>query len=33
LRDIRYVARADQRDLKIQRVVQVVGLRGPRVLR
>ena len=31
LRDIRYVARADERDLKIQRVVQVVGLRGPRV--
>ena len=33
LREIRYVARADQRDLKIQRVVQVVGLRGPRVHR
>jgi uncharacterized membrane protein YdbT with pleckstrin-like domain len=30
LRQIRYVARADDRDLKIQRVVQVVGLRGPR---
>ena len=30
LREIKYVARADQRDLKIQRVVQVVGLRGPR---
>ena len=30
LREIRYVARADERDLKIQRVVQVVGLRGPR---
>jgi membrane protein YdbS with pleckstrin-like domain len=30
LRDIRFVARADERDLKIQRVVQVVGLRGPR---
>ena len=33
LRDIRYVGRADERDLKIQRVVQVVGLRGPRVHR
>jgi uncharacterized membrane protein YdbT with pleckstrin-like domain len=33
LREIRYVGRADERDLKIQRVVQVVGLRGPRVLR
>jgi uncharacterized membrane protein YdbT with pleckstrin-like domain len=31
LREIKYVARPDQRDLKIQRVVQVVGLRGPRV--
>jgi membrane protein YdbS with pleckstrin-like domain len=30
LRDIKFVARADERDLKIQRVVQVVGLRGPR---
>ena len=30
LRDIRYVGRPDDRDLKIQRVVQVVGLRGPR---
>jgi membrane protein YdbS with pleckstrin-like domain len=30
LREIRFVARADERDLKIQRVVQVVGLRGPR---
>jgi membrane protein YdbS with pleckstrin-like domain len=30
LKEIRYVARADERDLKIQRVVQVVGLRGPR---
>jgi uncharacterized membrane protein YdbT with pleckstrin-like domain len=33
LREIRYVARPDQRDLKIQRVVQVVGLRGPRIPR
>ena len=33
LREIRYVGRPDQRDLKIQRVVQVVGLRGPRVHR
>jgi hypothetical protein len=31
LRDIRYVARPDQRDLAIQRVVQRSGLRGPRV--
>ena len=30
LREIKYVGRPDQRDLKIQRVVQVVGLRGPR---
>lgn len=30
LREIRFVGRADDRDLKIQRVVQVVGLRGPR---
>ena len=30
LRDIKFVGRPDQRDLKIQRVVQVVGLRGPR---
>ena len=30
LREIRYVGRPDARDLKIQRVVQVVGLRGPR---
>ena len=30
LREIRYVGRPDERDLKIQRVVQVVGLRGPR---
>ena len=30
LRDIRYVARADERDLAIQRVVQRSGLRGPR---
>ena len=33
LREIKYVAHPDQRDLKIQRVVQVVGLRGPRVHR
>ena len=31
LKEIRYVARADQRDLTIQRVVQRSGLRGPRV--
>lgn len=31
LRDITYVARPDQRDLAIQRVVQRSGLRGPRV--
>lgn len=31
LRDIRYVARPDQRDLAIQRVVQRSGLHGPRV--
>ncbi|GAB2984427.1 PH domain-containing protein [Nocardioides montaniterrae] len=31
LRDIRYVARPDERDLTIQRVVQRAGLRGPRV--
>lgn len=31
LRDIRYVGRADDRDLAIQRVVQRAGLRGPRV--
>jgi hypothetical protein len=30
LRDIRYVARPDERDLSIQRVVQRAGLRGPR---
>jgi hypothetical protein len=30
LRDIRYVARPDERDLSIQRVVQRSGLRGPR---
>lgn len=30
LRDIRYVARPDERDLAIQRVVQRSGLRGPR---
>lgn len=29
LRDIRFVARPDQRDLAIQRVVQRAGLRGP----
>lgn len=32
LRDIRFVARPDERDLAIQRVVQRSGLRGPRVL-
>ena len=32
LRDIRYVGRADERDLAIQRVVQRSGLRGPRVI-
>lgn len=32
LREIRYVARADERDLAIQRVVQRAGLRGPRVV-
>ncbi|QYJ04610.1 PH domain-containing protein [Nocardioides panacisoli] len=31
LRDIRYVGRADERDLSIQRVVQRSGLRGPRI--
>lgn len=31
LREIRFVGHPDQRDLKIQRVVQVVGLRGPRI--
>jgi len=31
LRDIRFVARPDERDLVIQRVVQRAGLRGPRV--
>jgi hypothetical protein len=31
LRVIRFVARADERDLTIQRVVQRAGLRGPRV--
>lgn len=30
LKEIRYVARADERDLTIQRVVQRSGLRGPR---
>jgi uncharacterized membrane protein YdbT with pleckstrin-like domain len=33
LKEIRFVARPDERDLKIQRVVQVVGLRGPRIHR
>jgi hypothetical protein len=32
LREIRYVGRADERDLAIQRVVQRAGLRGPRVV-
>jgi hypothetical protein len=32
LRDIRYVARPDERDLTIQRVVQRSGLRGPKVV-
>jgi len=31
LREIRYVGRADERDLSIQRVVQRSGLRGPRM--
>lgn len=31
LRDIRYIARPDERDLAIQRVVQRSGLRGPKV--
>ena len=31
LRDIHTVARPDERDLTIQRVVQRAGLRGPRV--
>ena len=31
LREIRFVARPDERDLTIQRVVQRAGLRGPRV--
>ena len=31
LKEIKYVARADERDLTIQRVVQRSGLRGPRV--
>jgi hypothetical protein len=31
LREIRYVARPDERDLTIQRVVQRAGLRGPAV--
>jgi uncharacterized membrane protein YdbT with pleckstrin-like domain len=33
LKEIRFVARADDRDLKIQRVVQIGGLRGPRLHR
>jgi hypothetical protein len=32
LREIRYVARPDARDLEIQRVVQRAGLRGPKVI-
>lgn len=32
LRDIRFVARPDERDLTIQRVVQRSGLRGPKVV-
>lgn len=32
LRDIRYVARPNERDLSIQRVVQRAGLRGPRMV-
>jgi len=32
LREIRHVARPDERDLVIQRVVQRSGLRGPRVV-
>jgi len=32
LREIRFVARPDERDLAIQRVVQRAGLRGPRVV-
>lgn len=32
LREIRYVARPDDRDLAIQRVVQRSGLRGPKVV-
>lgn len=32
LHDIRFVARPDERDLAIQRVVQRAGLRGPRVV-
>ena len=32
LREIRYVARPDERDLAIQRVVQRSGLRGPKVV-
>ena len=32
LRDIRFVARPDERDLAIQRVVQRSGLRGPKVV-
>lgn len=31
LRDIRYIADPDQRDLTIQRVIQQAGLRGPQV--
>jgi uncharacterized membrane protein YdbT with pleckstrin-like domain len=32
LREIRYVARPDKRDLEIQRVVQRAGLRGGKVI-
>lgn len=32
LREIRYVARPDERDLAIQRVVQRAGLRGPKAV-
>ena len=32
LREIRYVARPNERDLEIQRVVQRAGLRGPKVV-
>ncbi len=32
LREIRYVARPNERDLEIQRVVQRAGLRGPKII-